>query len=192
MLTQLLPLAAFAATVSGHGLITKPTPRGPGDASIAACGSSVVNNIKGDLTSHVEGLPELAAQDAAYNADLCKLWLCRGLQFADNVANVQQYTPGQSVNIQVQLSIPHAGSANVSIVDTKTDTIIGEPLLSWPSGYADERQFYAHQTPAEQTNFNVTIPDNLGSQCSEAGACVSSSFSPLPLPPPCKFPSLKT
>ncbi|OTB07226.1 hypothetical protein M426DRAFT_85770 [Hypoxylon sp. CI-4A] len=171
MLTQIVSLAALAATVSGHGLITKPVPRGPGDASIAACGSAVVNNIKGDETSHVEGLPELAAADAAYNADLCNLWLCRGLQFADNAANVQKYAPGQSVNIEVELSIPHAGAANVSIVDTKTDSIISE-LLSWPSGYADEREFYAHQTPANQTNFNVTIPEDLGSQCSEAGACV--------------------
>ncbi|OTA66810.1 hypothetical protein K449DRAFT_325848 [Hypoxylon sp. EC38] len=172
MLPQLVSLAVFAATVSAHGLISKPTPRGPGDASVAACGASVVNNIKGDKTSHVEGLPELAAADSGYHGELCNLWLCRGLQYADNAANVQKYAPGQTVNIQVQLSIPHAGSANVSIVDTKTNTIIGKPLLSWPSGYADERQFYAHQTPANQTNFNVTIPEDLGSQCSEAGACV--------------------
>ncbi|KAI0835595.1 hypothetical protein F5Y06DRAFT_289012 [Hypoxylon sp. FL0890] len=172
MLPQLVSLAAVAATVSAHGLITKPTPRGPGNASVAACGASVVNNIKQDKTSHVEGLPELAAADSGYHRDLCNLWLCRGLQYADNAANVQKYAPGQSVNIQVQLSIPHAGSANVSIVDTKTDTIIGKPLLSWPSGYADERQFYAHQTPANQTNFNVTIPADIGSKCSEAGACV--------------------
>ncbi|KAI1107197.1 hypothetical protein F4804DRAFT_219969 [Jackrogersella minutella] len=172
MLPQFLPLAALAATVSGHGLISSPTPRGPGDASVAACGQSVVNNIKGDETSHVEGLPELAAADSGYQSDLCKLWLCKGLQYADNAANVQKYTPGQSVPIEVQLSIPHVGSANVSIVDTKTDTIIGTPLLSWPSGYADERQFYAHTTPANQTKFNVTIPEDLGTQCSEAGACV--------------------
>ncbi|KAI0846092.1 hypothetical protein F5Y00DRAFT_151521 [Daldinia vernicosa] len=172
MYSQLLPLAALAATVSGHGLITTPTPRGPGDASSAACGSSVVANIKGDLTSHVEGLPELAAEDAGYHGELCNLWLCRGLQYADNAANVQAYKPGQKVTIEVQLTIPHAGSANVSVVDTKTNTIIGEPLLTWPSGYADERQFYAHQTPANQTKFDVTIPEDLGSKCADAGSCV--------------------
>ncbi|KAI8962762.1 hypothetical protein F5Y11DRAFT_176740 [Daldinia sp. FL1419] len=171
MYAQLFPIAALAATVSGHGLISKPTPRGPGDASSAACGSSVVTNIKGDLTSHVEGLPELAAADSGYHGELCNLWLCRGLQYADNAANVQAYKAGQKVTIEVQLTIPHAGAANVSVVDTKTNTIIGEPLLSWPSGYADERQFYAHQTPANQTKFDVTIPD-LGSQCSTAGDCV--------------------
>ncbi|XDG01316.1 hypothetical protein ABKA04_000931 [Annulohypoxylon sp. FPYF3050] len=172
MLPQILPLAAFAATVSAHGLILSPTPRGPGDASVAACGQSVVDNVKNDKTSHVEGLPELAAADPDYKADECNVWLCKGLQYGDNTANVQTYTAGQSVPIEVQLSIPHVGSANVSIVDTKTDTIIGSPLLSWPSGYADERQFYAHTTPANQTKFNVTIPDDLGTQCSEAGACV--------------------
>ncbi|XXH04828.1 [4Fe-4S] proteins maturation [Hypoxylon texense] len=172
MLSQILSVAALAATVSAHGLITSPTPRAPGDASIAACGSSVVANIANDKTSHVEGLPELAAKDAGYKAELCNLWLCKGLQYADNAANVQKYAPGQSVNIQVSLSIPHVGAANVSIVDTKTDTIIGAPLLNWPSGYADERAFYGHTTPVNQTNFNVTIPEDLGTQCSEAGACV--------------------
>ncbi|KAI4860223.1 hypothetical protein F4820DRAFT_453104 [Hypoxylon rubiginosum] len=172
MLSQILSVAALAATVSAHGLITSPTPRAPGDASIAACGSSVVANIANDKTSHVEGLPELAAKDAGYKAELCNLWLCKGLQYADNAANVQKYAPGQSVNIQVSLSIPHVGAANVSIVDTKTDSIIGAPLLNWPSGYADERQFYGHTTPVNQTSFNVTIPEDLGTQCSEAGACV--------------------
>ncbi|KAI0180332.1 hypothetical protein GGR52DRAFT_569080 [Hypoxylon sp. FL1284] len=172
MHSQLLSLAALAATVSGHGLITSPPPRTPGDASVAACGSSVVANVAADETSHVEGLPELAAADAGYDAALCNLWLCKGLQFADNEANVQKYAPGQSVNIRVSLSIPHVGSANVSVVDTKTDTILSEPLLVWPDGYADERQFYAHTTPANQTNFNVTIPEDLGDKCSVAGDCV--------------------
>ncbi|KAI1398464.1 hypothetical protein F4819DRAFT_33942 [Hypoxylon fuscum] len=173
MLSQMiLPVVALAATASAHGLITSPAPRAPGAASVAACGAAVVDNIKKDMTSHVEGLPELAAADAAYHAEQCNLWLCKGLQAADNAANVQAYAPGQSVNIQVDLSIPHVGAANVSVVDTKTDTIIGQPLLTWPSGYADERQFYAGTTPANQTDFNVTIPEDLGSQCAEAGACV--------------------
>ncbi|KAI5863048.1 hypothetical protein GGS23DRAFT_50364 [Durotheca rogersii] len=173
MLSQLLPLAALAATASAHGLISSPTPRRPGDASVAACGRSVVNDITRDQTSHVEGLPELAAADAGYRADACNLWLCRGLQFGDNAANVQTYAPGQSVNVRVTLTIPHVGAANVSIVDTRSDTLVGPaPLLVWPSGYADERQFYARQTPANQTNFNVTIPQDLGGKCAVPGECV--------------------
>ncbi|KAI1337827.1 hypothetical protein F5Y15DRAFT_417616 [Xylariaceae sp. FL0016] len=172
MLPQLLPLAGLAATAAAHGYIASPPMRSPGAAATAACGPSVVQDIVRDKTSHVEGLPELAAKDAAYHADACNLWLCRGLQFADNVANVQAYKPGQSVNMKITLTIPHVGNANVSVVDTKTNAIIGKPLLDWPSGYADEKQFYAKTTPKNQTDFNVTIPEDLGNKCATAGACV--------------------
>lgn len=37
--------------------------------------------------SHVEGLPEAAATDPAFNASACNLFLCKGLQFADNMNN---------------------------------------------------------------------------------------------------------
>ncbi|KAK5629767.1 hypothetical protein RRF57_005482 [Xylaria bambusicola] len=173
MLSPLLSVTAFAALVHGHGYISSPPMRMPGNATTAACGRSVVADIVRDKTSHVEGLPELAAKDAGYKAAQCNLWLCRGVQFGDNAANVQAYAPGQTVEIKVALTIPHAGSANVSIVDTKTNTIVGRPLLSWPSGYADERQFYGKTLPANQTDFNVTIPTTLGGKCATAGECVS-------------------
>ncbi|KAI1180269.1 hypothetical protein F4777DRAFT_307028 [Nemania sp. FL0916] len=165
-------LLSLATLVHGHGYISSPAMRMPGDATTAACGSSVVADIVRDKTSHVEGLPELAAADSGYDAAQCNLWLCRGVQVGDNLANVQNYTAGQSVNVKIALSIPHAGSANVSVVDTKTNTIIGEPLISWAAGYADERQFYSQTLPANQTDFNVTIPDTLGAQCAAAGDCV--------------------
>ncbi|KAI0804149.1 hypothetical protein GGR55DRAFT_334860 [Xylaria sp. FL0064] len=170
--TTLLELSALAALVQGHGYISSPPMRMPGDATTAACGKSVVADIVRDKTSHVEGLPELAAADAGYNAAQCNLWLCRGVQFGDNAANVQAYAPGQTVEIKIALTIPHAGSANVSVVDTKTNTIVGAPLLSWPSGYADERQFYGKTLPANQTDFNVTIPTTLDGKCATAGECV--------------------
>lgn len=173
-LSSLLTAASLAATVSSHGLIVKPTPRGPGAASLAACGSAVTNNIKGDLTSHVEGLPEAAKTDKKYVAAECNLWLCRGLQFGDNTANVATYTPGQVVPFTVKITIKHAGTANVSVVDTKTNKIIGKQLLFWGPGaggaYADEKQ---STLPANQTSFDVTIPKDLGSACAKAGDCVS-------------------
>ncbi|ORY68417.1 uncharacterized protein BCR38DRAFT_481909 [Pseudomassariella vexata] len=172
LIRHLLPLAALSATALGHGYVSSPPARAPGEASIAACGNSVVNDIKKDNTSHVEGLPELAATDAGYHADQCNLWLCRGLQFGDNAANVQKFTPGQSVQVKIKLAIPHAGGANVSVVDTKKNAIIGKSLISWASGYADEQQFYSGKTPEDQVDFNVTIPTDLGSACAEAGACV--------------------
>jgi len=175
MLSTLLPLAALAALAQGHGYISSPAMRMPGNATTAACGKSVVADIVRDKTSHVEGLPELAAKDSGYHASQCNLWLCRGVQFADNAANVQAYKPGQTVNIKIALTIPHAGSANVSVIDTKTNAIVGTPLLSWPAGYADEKQFYGKTLPANQTDFNVTIPTTLENKCAKAGDCVSLS-----------------
>ena len=66
------------------------------------------------------------------------------------------------------------GSANVSIVDVKSNKVVkgGENLLYWASGYADEAQ---KVTPVNQTKFDVTIPD-LGGACKVAGDCVSFCF----------------
>jgi hypothetical protein len=169
--SSVVALASLASIVSSHGLITSPYPRAVGAASLANCGTGVTQQIKADNTSHVEGLPEAAAVDKNYKAALCNLWLCKGLQLADNTANVQTYTPGQVVPITVSLRIKHAGTANVSVVDTKTNKIIGAPLLYWDK-YADEK---LPALPANNTKFSVTIPTSLGSQCAAAGACVSSS-----------------
>lgn len=163
--------ASLAATAAAHGYVDFPAARQAGNASVAACGSSVVADIRRDNTSHVEGLPELAAKDAGYHAAECNLWLCRGIQFGDNVAGVQRYTPGQVVNLKVKLTIPHDGNANVSVVHTQTNKIIGSVLKNWPSGYANEQQFYSKATPVDQTDFNVTLPD-VSAQCAVAGACV--------------------
>lgn len=165
---SIVAITALATTVSSHGLITTPVPRGPGAASLAACGSAVTNNIKGDLTSHVEGLPEASKTDKSYIADKCNLWLCRGLQFADNTANVVAYTPGQVINFDVKITIKHKGTANMSIVDTKSNKVVKQ-LLYW-SNYADET---LKTMPANNTVFSVTMPKDLGGACTTAGDCVS-------------------
>lgn len=167
-LNSLIVAASLAATVASHGLITKPTPRGPGAASLAACGSAVTNNIKGDLTSHVEGLPEAASKGKTYKSDQCNLLLCRGLQFADNSANVETYTAGQTVHFDVKISIKHFETANVSVVDTKANKIVKQ-LLYWDK-YADER---LTTLPANNTAFYITIPSDLRAACATAGNCVS-------------------
>ncbi|KAI1500994.1 hypothetical protein F5X99DRAFT_428973 [Biscogniauxia marginata] len=179
MLSRALPAAlALALTLTpspaqSHGLISSPPARAPGGATAAACGQAIADAIAGDATSHVEGLPELGARDPGYDPAACNVWLCRGLQFGDNAANVQAWAPGQEVNVRVELTIPHAGAANVSLVDTAADAVVGgAPLISWPAGYADEAAFYAGATPADQTDFNVTIPTDLGDRCATAGACV--------------------
>ncbi|KAH7409468.1 hypothetical protein BKA64DRAFT_732188 [Cadophora sp. MPI-SDFR-AT-0126] len=166
-LNNVLAIASLVGAVVGHGIITKPWPRTPGDASLAACGPSITNNIKGDNTSHVEDLPEAGAKDPKFHADQCNLWLCRGLQFADNRDHVVTYKPGEKVDMEVWLRIKHFGSANVSIVDTKTNTIISPNLVYWAK-YADEKK----ATVVDETKFSFTIPTDLGAKCATAGDCV--------------------
>jgi len=166
---SLLVAATLVATTSSHGIITKPWPRTPGNATIAACGTAVVNEIKADNTTHVEGLPEAAATDSGYHAAECNLFLCRGLQYGDNTAYVNKYTPGQVLEIDVYIRIKHEGTANVSVVDAKSNTVISQ-LKFWDR-YADDALAVL---PANNTVFNVTIPTDLGTKCVTPGACVSS------------------
>ncbi|OAL51644.1 hypothetical protein IQ07DRAFT_386717 [Pyrenochaeta sp. DS3sAY3a] len=165
-------LLTLIPSVLSHGLITTPPSRPTGPAIIANCGPKVEQDIRLDNTSHVEGLPELAAKDGAkYKPALCNLWLCKGLQFADNpAANIQTWQPGQVVDIKVWLRIPHEGSANVSIVDTKTDKILGSMLKVWSKGYAPGRK--ETDAPLDQREFSVTIPEGLEEKCAVAGDCV--------------------
>ncbi|KAN0117858.1 hypothetical protein V8E51_003835 [Hyaloscypha variabilis] len=139
---------------------------------ISACDSSVVALVTADNTSHVEGMPEAAAEIPNFNSTACNVFMCKGLQFADNAANVQIFQPGQVVNILASIPIPHEGPMNVSVINTKTNTAIGNPLVSFVS-YADES---LAALPANNTNFNVTIPTTLGSTCAVAGTCVLQWF----------------
>ena len=84
-------LPAAAVLVQGHGLISSPPAREPGDATAAACGSQIAEEIARDPTSHVEGLPELGAADPDFDGAKCNPWLCKGMQFADNAGNVQAW-----------------------------------------------------------------------------------------------------
>ncbi|KAF2464277.1 uncharacterized protein BDR25DRAFT_296911 [Lindgomyces ingoldianus] len=165
-----IPLLALVPTVLGHGLIQTPPSRPVGSAIMSACGNGVVAQIKADNTSHVEGLPEAAAKDKAYQAAKCNLWLCKGLQFADNANNTQTWTAGQVVPIKVWVRIPHEGSANVSIVDTKSNKIIGDMLKVWSKGYAPGNTEAG--VPKDQKEFSVTIPTGLEEKCATAGDCV--------------------
>ncbi|KAL6710486.1 hypothetical protein ACN47E_008534 [Coniothyrium glycines] len=164
-LAALLPTA-----ILGHGLITSPPARPIGPSLLADCGAKVEQDIRLDNTSHVEGLPELAAQSPDYNAAKCNLWQCKGLQFADNRNNTQIWHTGQVVPIKVWIRIPHEGSANVSIVDTKSNTIVGDMLKVWSKGYAPGKT--ESDTPLDQREFSVTVPAGLEEQCAVAGDCV--------------------
>jgi hypothetical protein len=167
--STLLGAALFTTTVFSHGAIISPPVRADGPAMIKACGASVTALFTSDPTSHIEDMPEAAALEANFDPAACNLFLCRGTQFADNTANVQAFQAGQVVNFQATLPIPHKGPMNVSVIDTKTNTAIGAPLISFTS-YADES---LAQLPANNTDFDVTIPSTLGSACAVAGDCVS-------------------
>lgn len=180
-LASALGLAALATQVSAHGLVTKPDARTPGEATAAACGQIMAKFYQADNTSYPEALmranPNGIGDD--YDPAKCNLYLCRGYQFADNKDHVQSYKTGDVVDMEVFIRIPHKGYANVSIVDTTSNTVIGEPLLSWPDNYAA-----TNNPPKDQTQFSVTIPD-LGDKCTEAGVCVrcDPTSSPFFLPP---------
>lgn len=101
-----------------------------------------------------------------------KLDLCRGATFEDNTARVQTFTAGQQVPITVDLPIPHEGPCNVSIVDTRTNSVLGAPLIEFAT-YADEN---LAQLPANNTAFSVTIPQMQAGQCVQPGACTMQWF----------------
>jgi hypothetical protein len=166
--TSILAAAGLFSLANAHGYITSPSPRLPGDAMAAACGQQVYNNQAADRAGNVQGELQVASGQSDYDADACGIWLCKGYQFADNTDNVQSYTAGQVVDFVVDIVAPHTGVANVSIVDTATNTAIGSPLIEWTEDYAST----ATGVSEDETNFSITIPDDLGSKCSEAGACV--------------------
>lgn len=171
---SLATIVGIASTASAHGVITSPTPRIAGEASLAACGTAVQLLNTQDVTTHVEGLPEVAAVDETYHPDECNLWLCKGLQLDEAAGGVvQTYSPGEVVPIEVNLRILHAGTANVSIVDTASNTIVGSQLLYWDD-YANEK---LPSVPENNTHFSVTIPDDIDAgKCTTAGECVSETI----------------
>ncbi|KAF2467731.1 uncharacterized protein BDR25DRAFT_327268 [Lindgomyces ingoldianus] len=162
-----LGLAGLFSTVCGHGFVTSPQARMPGDAMAAACGAQVASNQESDNYGNIQGELQVANGQSDYNAAACDIWLCKGYKLDDNKASVQSFTAGQVVPITVDIRAPHTGTANVSIVKTSDHSLIGAPLISWDV-YASN----AVTIPDDQKNFDITIPSDLGSQCATAGDCV--------------------
>ncbi|CAI4213435.1 unnamed protein product [Parascedosporium putredinis] len=157
-------LASLATMVSAHGNITSPLGRIAGAAMAAACGQAAVDAVNIDGTIPLENIQPATAD--------CNLFLCRGATFDDNVDRVQTFTAGQVVDFTAILPIPHEGPCNVSVVDTTTNSVIGDPLIEFES-YADEA---LAQLPANNTAFSVTIPQLAAGQCAVAGQCVLQWF----------------
>ncbi|KAI5852065.1 hypothetical protein BZA05DRAFT_372955 [Tricharina praecox] len=166
--TILLALASLLSSVSAHGVIVSPTPRTPGTAYEAACGNTIYNNQKADQAGPIQLLMQSAS--SITDLDACNLWLCKGYQFDDNTANVQTYTPGETIQMQVDIRAPHTGYANVSIVNTKSNSVVGTALKTWES-YAST----STGVTADETSFEITVPADLDG-CTTAGDCVIQWF----------------
>ncbi|KIY62399.1 hypothetical protein CYLTODRAFT_383677 [Cylindrobasidium torrendii FP15055 ss-10] len=170
MLAIVAPFVLLAGQALAHGAINTPPSRSQsvGSAFQDTCGLQMFYQVSSDHYGNIQG--EMQVADSSFDASSCNLWLCKGYQFSDNSANVQSYTAGQAVTFKVDIHAPHTGTANVSIVDTTTGSIIGEPLISWDS-YASTSTGVA---PGD-TDFLITMPD-LGSQCANPGDCVIQWF----------------
>ncbi|KAE8151949.1 chitin binding domain-containing protein [Aspergillus avenaceus] len=163
----ILALAGLASMAHGHGFVTSPKARMPGTAMQEACGQQVYNNQEADNYGNVQGELQIAQGQSDFDAEKCGAWLCKGYKFDDNKDNVYSYTSGQTVDFKVDIRAPHTGVANVSVVDTTSNSVIGSPLKSW--------DVYASTSTGvkdSETSFSVTLPDNLDSKCAEAGNCV--------------------
>ncbi|KAJ5385520.1 Chitin-binding domain 3 [Penicillium concentricum] len=165
--TPALAFASIISLVNGHGFVSSPNARQPGTAMEAACGKQVVSNQGSDKYGNIQGELQVASGQNDYEAAACDIWLCKGYKFADNKDNVYSYKAGQKVDFTVDIRAPHTGIANVSVVDTSSNTVIGAPLISW-SVYAS----VATGVKADETSFSITMPDDLEDRCVTAGDCV--------------------
>lgn len=165
MFAKLAIVSSLVATVFAHGNITSPPARLPGAAMAKACGQQAVSSILADGTAPLENLQGTVPAT-------CNLFLCRGAVFEDNAARVQTFKAGQVIPMKAALPIPHEGPMNVSVVDTKTNKVIGPPLILFDT-YADEN---LAQLPANNTAFSVTMPQLPAGKCKVAGECVVQWF----------------
>ena len=159
-----LILALGASQVRAHGKLLDPKPRVVGQALKSACGQKAFE----DQTDSYGNIQQMA-QKAGNQPDptKCNLWLCKGYQFADNSANVHTFSAGQTIDFKVDIKARHTGTANVSVVDTTTNSILGGGPLIYFDDYASNQ----HTPPANNTAFSVTLPNDLKG-CSQPGVCV--------------------
>jgi hypothetical protein len=160
-LVSLLPL------VAAHGYLSSPPGRGPGDNYRATCGDQPFYQQSSDINGNIQGIQQVVGNSQTED---CNLWLCKGFLLEDNPDLVQTYSLGETIDIRVNIAAPHTGYANVSVVKTSTNSMIGNPLI--------EFQNYASNSgmAANNTAFSVTLPESLGGDCTTAGDCVLQWF----------------
>ncbi|KAM0280651.1 hypothetical protein ACHAQH_003959 [Verticillium albo-atrum] len=166
MASKILSVLSIVAAVSAHGIVTSPPPRPAGDAFRAACGNTMFNMINSDPLGNIQGMEQ--GRDTSLAGADCNLNLCKAFKFEDNpAANIQSYSPGETINMLVNIGAPHTGIANVSVVDTTTNSIVGTPMIEF-TNYASTRTGVA----ANNTDFSFDLPATLPAECATAGNCV--------------------
>ncbi|KAM0720937.1 hypothetical protein Q7P37_003222 [Cladosporium fusiforme] len=168
--SKVMASASMVALASAHGFIVSPSPRMPGDAMAEACGQQMVSNQMGDNLGNVQGQLQVVNGQDDYDEAACNVWLCKGYKYEDNTDNVQEYTVGEEVAMEINIAAPHTGVANVSVVSVSSGQVIGSALKSW-----DEYASNAYTIPDDQLNFSIEIPDT-GSECTSPGDCVIQWF----------------
>ena len=136
----------------------------------AACGQQAYNNMASDINGNIQGLEQVTANQPDYNPKTCHLWKCKGMKYADNKANVQHYTGGQSVPLNFDIVAPHDGYANVSIIGLRDNNVLAT-LKTW-------QQYALTSVPIKESweKFSVTMPTGLGSQCAQPGHCAIQMY----------------
>lgn len=165
--TAVAAVAGFVSSVAGHGFISSPTPRQPGQGLKAACGDQVYNQQSSDKYGNVQG----ALQNLQGSHPDCRMWQCKGVPFED-AGEIFEYTAGQTIPMTVEIRAPHDGVANVSIVKVSSDTVVGQPLISWDQYALTSSPISAHP---DWTSFDITMPD-VSAECANAGDCVIQWF----------------
>ncbi|KAE9378714.1 hypothetical protein N431DRAFT_477906 [Stipitochalara longipes BDJ] len=178
----LLLISTLASIVSSHGILLTPPPRAPGEKSLSSCGEEITSLLRSDNQTSLNALQIASATSSTFDAKKCNLNFCKGLRLEDNEDGVQQWSPGQVVEMTVWTRIPHVGWMSVAIVEEKSGMLVGGQLGSWEtgsvSGYADEMEEHKHEEEngvreeiSIDLKFEVTIP-KIYPRCSVAGECV--------------------
>ncbi|KFH44916.1 hypothetical protein ACRE_042860 [Hapsidospora chrysogenum ATCC 11550] len=116
-----------------------------------------------DIAGPIEN--SVAVIDSDYN---CNLFLCRGYQYDDNTSNTLALSAGDVVDIHIDIIAGHKpGYANISVVDTVANRLIGAPLKVWDDFLSSDPD-----VPDDERDFSVTIPDGLPADCGQGGNCV--------------------
>jgi len=167
-LTTAITAASLAALANAHGYFTKPAGRPPGAVFESACGQQAYYNMEGSINGNIQGLEQVVQNQPDYKPAECHLWKCKGLKYADNTANVQKYTAGETVPLHFSIVAPHTGTANVSIISLATDNgeILAANLAKWDV-------YASNSVPivASQEQFSIKMPTDLGSKCAKGGDC---------------------